>query len=357
MMMKTLVVSLPLAVLCLSLAAYADTFVLKDGSKLEGKILREEDGSYVVEVQVTKTIKDERVISKADVVSVSKEQPDLAVFEEKVSKLVPTPDGLGIEDYELRIRTVEKFLSENRGSSKTAEARRILDTLKSEANEVLAGGVKVDSRVIQPSEYRANAYEIDARIEAAKVKRLVEGQRLLEALRAFSAFDADFRNTQARSELLPLVKRAIQSYLAGISQSLANFDARAKERQTGLSRMSATDRRITENAIAEETAASEKRLKAEKDAKIGWVTTDPHFKPSLEETMNFGKQELTRITSSETAQAPDGGKAYRDALSKIHSSREKSAATAAISAARTAGVPQRYIDNLEAAAKAAGLTP
>lgn len=355
--MKTLVFSVPFILLASSLSAPADSFVLKDGSTLEGKVLREVDGNYVIEVQVTKSIKDERVIAKADIVSVKKEKPDLTAFEEKISKLVPAPDALGANDYAQRIQTVEKFLTEHRGSSKSAEARKILATLKAEANEILAGGVKVGGKIIPPGEYRANAYDIDARIEAARITRLVDSRRLPEALRAFSAFDADFRNTQSRAELLPLMKRVINSYLAGIGQSLATYDARAKQRQLGLSRMTAADRRVTESAIAEETTAFEKRLKAEKDAKIGWVTTDPNFKPSLDETMNFGKQELARLTASENAQAPDGGKAYRDALSKIQSGGEKSSASAVIGSARSAGVPHRYIDNLETAAKAAGLTP
>jgi hypothetical protein len=355
--MKTRAVSVPLALLALALPSVADTFVLKDGSTLEGKVLRQDPENYVVEVQVTKSIKDERVIPKADVASIKQEKLDLTAFDEKIAKLVPTPDALTAEEYSARIAAVEKFLVEHRGSDKSREAKAILATLKGEANEVLAGGVKTGGKIISPSDYRANAYDIDARIEAAKIKRLIDESRQLEALRAFSAFDADFRNTQSRGELLPLIKRVIGSYLAGISQSLTTFDARAKERQVGLSRMSSADRRNTEAALAEETASFEKRLKAEKDAKIGWVSTDPSFKPSLEETMNFGKQELSRLSSSENSAALDAGKAYREALSKLQSGTDKTSATTIIGAARTAGVPQRYIDHLEAAAKAAGFKP
>jgi hypothetical protein len=346
-------------VCCFALTTFpilADTLILKDGSKLEGRVLREEAGSYVVEVQVTKSIKDERTIPKADVASIKQEKPDEVAFE-AISGLVPAPDALTQDEYAQRIRTVEKFLSDYRASAKSKEAKDMLATLKAEANEVLAGAVKLNGKIIPPSEYRANAYDIDARIEAAKIKRLVDGTRYLEALRSFSAFDRDFRNTAAYDELRPLVTKVIQTYLAGINQSLATFDARAKERQVGLERMSPADRPDTVRAIAEENAALEKRFKAEKDSKLGWVTTDPFYKPSLDETVSFGKQELTRLAAMGSAPKVDGGKLYRDAMALIQGGGNQAAVTAAITATKTALVSKPYLDKLEAAAKAAGLKP
>ena len=341
----------------LTLPVLADTFVMKDGSVLDGTILRQDATSYVVEVQVTKSIKDERVIAKADVSSVKAEKPDEAAFE-LIAGLVPAPDGLTDEEYAARIRSVEKFLSDYRGSLKTTEAKKILSTLKSEANEILAGAVKLKGKVISPSEYRANAYDVDSRIEAAKINRLIDETQYLAALRAFSVFDRDFRNTSAHQELLPLITRVIRTYIAGIGQSLATFDTRTKERQVGLERMPAADRKITSKAIADEAAAIEKRFAAEKAGKIGWVTTHPFFKPSLEETVAFGKQELARLDKQGPELSLDGGKAYRDALSQIQSGGGNQASiTAAIGAAKTAGVPQRYIDELETAAKNGGFAP
>lgn len=357
MIMKPTVKLALVGLAALTLPASADTFIMKDGSTLEGTILREDATSYVVEVQVTKSIRDERVIPKAEVTSVKTEKPDEAAFEGIVG-LVPTPDGLTDGEYAERIRKVEKFLSDHRGSLKSTEARKILATLKSEANEILAGAVKLNGKLISPSEYRANAYDVDSRIEAAKINRLIDETRYLEALRTFSEFDRDFHNTAAREELVPLVTRVIRTYVTGIGQSIASFDARTKERQVGLERMPAADQKTTSKAIADETAAIEKRFVAEKAAKLGWVTTHPFFKPSLEETVAFGKLELARLGAPSPAGSVDGGKAYRDALSQIQSGGGNQASvTAAITEAKTAGVAQRYIDNLETAAKAGGFAP
>ena len=93
MIMKIRPITASLWILALTLPAVADTFFLKDGTTMEGKILRQDATAYFVEVNVTKSIKDERSIAKADVVKVEREQPDLIAFVE-LSKLIPAPDLL-----------------------------------------------------------------------------------------------------------------------------------------------------------------------------------------------------------------------------------------------------------------------
>ena len=97
-------------------SAAADTFELKDGTKLEGTILREEGDHYIVQVQVTKSIKDERRIPKSDVVAQVAEKKDETAFA-SIAKLAPAPDLLGEEGYATRIREIASFLKSCLGSS------------------------------------------------------------------------------------------------------------------------------------------------------------------------------------------------------------------------------------------------
>jgi hypothetical protein len=341
------------ALSCLTLAfpAAADTFLLKDGTSLKGSILREDPTSYTLEVNVTKSIKDERVVAKADIKKITAENLDLTAFA-AIEKLIPAPDLLTAADYESRIRTVEKFLIDHRGT-KSKETKDILAELKAEANEILAGGIKLAGKIVPQSEYRTNAYEIDARIQAAKIRRLVGDSMHLQALREFVAFDRLFHNTSACAALAPLIKQVIPFHMTETEQALSTLDARIKERELGLQRMSPTDRPRTENAILEETAELAARFKSEKDAKLGWVTTHPFFKPSLDETMTFGKGELARWSTLKTPLL-DGGKAFRDAMMLIENKGTPAAITAAITAAKTAGVAPRYLAILEAAAPPSG---
>lgn len=333
----------------LALPASADTFTLKDGSTLEGRILREDATSYVLEVQVTKSIKDERTVAKEDVVKIQREQMDLIAFV-PISKFVPTPDYLTADDYAARIATVEKFLKEHGGSAKAKQVRAIHKSLKEEANEILAGGIKAKGKIVSAADYSANMLDIDAGMHEARIRALLKEGQYVAALRAFSEFDRDFRNTNSRDALLPAILQTINGYLAQTTQSLATYEARLKEREIGLQRMQPDDRRKTQIALDEEAAALEIRLKAEKDAKVGWVTTHPFYKPSLEQTMTFGKQEINRLTAATTPPAVDAGTAFRDSLRKIHNSTDPAEKSAAITDAKSAMVPAKYLVILEAAA-------
>lgn len=332
-----------------ALGAKADIFTLKDGNAVEGAILREDDTAYVIEVQVTKSIKDERVVAKADVVKVEGEKKDLTAFE-SISAFIPVPDVLSANDYAARIQSVEKFIKQHPDSSKLKQAQAILSVLKNEANVVLAGGLKHRGKIIQASEYQANMLDVDAGIREDEIRALLKDGKHLMALRAFAAFDRDFFNTTARAALLPDIIKTIKAYLAQTAQSLAGYDALMKEREVGLQRMQIELRRQTQAALDEEAAAFDKRLKAEKDAKIGWVTTHPSYKPSLDETMSFGKQELTRLTANRTLPAVDAGTAFREALRKIRSRSEDSSKNSVISEAKSAMVSDKYLAILQAAA-------
>ncbi len=348
--MKKNLIWITLAFWASPLASNADTFTLKNGTTLEGRIIKEEKDAYILEVMVTKSIKDERKVSKADVVKIDIEQPDLKAFE-AIEKLIPTPDLLTAEDYDGRIATVRKFLKDHRRSKKASEAKAILETLETESASVSTGGFKLNGKVISPEEYPPDAYDLDARVQEVKIRRLVNGNQFLQALRMFADFDRDYRSTLSHRTLLPLMKQVILKQVAEANRLLQSYDARERERTLGLQLVPIENRSTIEMAIQEEAAEQEARFKTEKDSRQGWVTMHPYHKPSLEETVRFGGTELTRLSTLKIIPGVDGGKAYRDLYSVVQSGGNSSTVRSAVSAAKTATVPPRYLAPLEAAAK------
>jgi hypothetical protein len=337
-------------ILAFTLHSAADTILLKDGTQIDGRILSQDDQNYVIEVQVTRSIKDEKTIPKSDVVKVEQETPDLKDFAQ-IAALIPVPDMLAADQYNARVKVVEKFLNQYPASSKAAQAKSILKTLKDEANEILAGGIKIGGNIIPPAEYRSNALEIDARGQEAIIRGLIQKSDDLAALRAFLSFERDFKGTASHTALLPLISQALTRYTSEVQAMLAGYPQRIKDREAGLTRMQVDDRRTTQAAIAEELALAERQFKAEKDARIGWVTLQPYVKSTMDETLNFGKQEATRIQSSIRQAPADTGKAYREALLAIQSASEPGARNTALAQARSAGLSPKYLALLEAAAK------
>jgi len=327
----------------------ADTFVLKDGSKVDGVILRQDATTYTLEVKIGKSIKDERVVAKANVVQVVRPAPSLAAFA-AVRQLLPTPDLLTAADYAHRIHTVEKFVRDYPTSGQLQEAQACLSALKAEAKEVLAGGVKLNGKIVPSAERAANRYAVDAQVQKLKILKWSSEGNALQALRAFAAMEQNFRNVTAYTELVPRILPLITAYLSEAGQSLATLEARVHARKLGLERMPAMDRRDTENAIRQENSALEAQFKKESTAKIGWVTTHPYFKPSLDATVAFAKSELVRLAAIKNPPEVDGGKAYRDAWTLIQAHGDPSQVAAALAAAKAALVPERYLAILEATA-------
>jgi len=344
----TLIALFSLAIL---LPATADTFTLNDGSTVEGTIIKEDADSYLIEVQVTSSIKDERKVAKADVAKVARERPDEKAFE-KIEKFVPTPDLLTDAGYGERISAVEKFIKDFPSSKHLDKAKAMLATLKSEAPLVASGGVKINGGIISPENYQQNTFYLDARVEEAKINLLVAERQYLAALRAFSDFSTNFKGTTSLAALTPVMQRLMANQVAEAKQLLATFDDRVKKRDIGLERMAADDRRITENAIKEEDKAIEARFKAEKAAHIIWVVPSPFNKSTLDEIVRSGEAEIKRLETSSTVLGNDSGKLWREAMSLIKNGGSANDISAAIAAARDAGVSAKYMTMLEEAAKA-----
>lgn len=349
--MKNKPISVALCLLGCMPHSVADTFKLKDGSSVEGKVISDAGDTYVVEVLITKSIKDEVKIPKADVVRITREEPDVKAFEQ-IAGLVPTADMLTADAYAQHIAAVQKFLKDHPTSGKSKSAKTMLETLKAESALVAAGSIKINGKMVSPAEYQTNAYDFDARVQEAKIRKLVSENNFLQALRLFSELDRDYRNTLSYGALASLMKQVIEAQVDEAKQTLLTLDARTKARDLGVQRMSFEGRRDTEAAIKTEAAELDALYKAEKDAKLDWPTTSPFHKASLEDTVKFGEAELVRLSSVKTIFGVDGGKAYRELWNAIHNGASAAAVTTAVTNARAAAVPARYLAPLENAAKA-----
>ena len=328
----------------------ADVFTLKDGSSLDARIITETAGAYLLDVQVSKGIKDERTVAKADVVSVRKEKPDFKAFQ-AVASLVPTPDLVTAEDCLGRITQVEKFLKDHSTSSSAKEAQEILATLQKEAAAISAGSIKMAGKLITTADYEANAYELDAQIAEIKIRKAVADREFLLALRLFSNFDLEYPITSSHSALLALMRQVVQNQVSEAKQSLATLPERLKARELGLVRMEPGARAGSQAAIQEEAAQFEARYKSESSSKIKWLIMDPFHKASLEHTAKLGEAELLRLSIAKPLDGADGGKSYREVYRAVHNGDASAVVTTAVASARAAKVPARYLTPLETMAK------
>ncbi len=328
--------------------APADTIRMRDGSELEGEVVSEKDDHYVVKVQVTKTIRDERKIPKTDVLEIVAEKKDALAFEE-IKTLVPTPDLLTLQEYERRTAKVEGFMKEFSESRLLKSANALLKVLDDERKVVAEGGLKFEGKMIQASERAAHAYPLDAQIAASKVVAAGNAGDPTQALRAWTALESKFVASQAFLDTRSYAQKLMVAHLKSIDNSLATFDARMKEREAGLARIDERDRDRTKRAIAEQSAAYEAKLAKEKEENVKWPTLNPNHKEPMMVTKRLLETEIAKLEKLDPSKIPDGDKAWNDAWSVLTGGEvDRQTGTAAISAARSARLPSDYIALLEA---------
>ncbi|MEI6606854.1 MAG: PTPDL family protein [Verrucomicrobiota bacterium] len=330
-------------------------FTLKDKTVLKGEVIRIQGDSYVIEYQVTPSIKDLKTVPKADIVKIVTDKPDAKAYE-LIAKLTPTPDFLTAEEYHQRLAAVQAFLTKFPKGSMVKEANAILKTLSDESAEVSAGGRKVGGLIIKAGEYRANAFDLDARVLETKIRNAAKNAQSLTVLRVFSELDKDFQSAVCYREVLPVVVRALQTLRSQIDASLKTFDARMDKRNAELEAMPPADREATKRAIEGESAKWEKLYQLEKAAAHTWVTPNPDHKQSLDDDLALADSELQRLTTAQPA-AADGGKVFRHTWKVIHSEADAEEMEKALAEAETAALPERYLKLLREAAKASGVKP
>lgn len=296
----------------------ADTVVLNSGESFEGKIIFEDDTQVVLEVQVTKSIKDEKKFLKSDVKTITKQAADVEDFE-KIKGLVPVPDLTDTADYEERLKKLAEFSKNHPKSNKLKEVKVMQELLDRELAVVRPGGFKLSGVLVSHQDYLADAYSYDEKILVKKIQHEISRRNFIGALRLFSQFEANFADGKMRENLLPSIKQVLAAYRITLSESLEGYDGRMKEREAGLARMSPENRADTEQAIAEEMAELKNRFDREKAEKNPWVTPHANMKETIIEALRQVDTEIRRLEAPSKRQPLEFPleEVYRSAWSRL----------------------------------------
>lgn len=327
--------------------AFAETFHLKDGRNLEGRIIRESDEAYVVEVSAGRGIWEEITLAKEDVERV--EIADLAERQFKtLSKFTPTPDLLSADEYSQRLQVVREFISTHSESTYIAQAREILDTLEQESEVISKGGLKLGDKLITADARLAKQYEIDARVAEAEVVRHAKNGNVLAALRAFTTFDREFGGSEAWHNALPMIQQLLNAHQSQARDMLNAVQGRISAQEIGLSRMSIEERQSTMRAIAERDAGLKARHDQEKSLRGYWLSIHPDYAPALQETIRFAEQESQRLATAagKPLPQPSQEELWRNAYSAIQAG-DPVQMRQTIQAIRSARMAESYVDRLQ----------
>lgn len=287
----------PLLSLCLATGfACADTIQLNSGELIRGTITAEDAKSVTIEFEVSKGIRDEKVVPRSEIQSTVKEDPGDKVWFQ-IAEILPTPDLLGEGDYLVLIQKVDTFVRAHPSHRKTAEARRLIDTLKDERAKVANGGVKVEGVWLTPEQYQRDKYWVDGRIATKQLQETGKTARTVDALRQFEKIEANYKGTTTYSKAVEVALLVLRRYHSALTEAIATQPHLETQRNAGLASMTPEDRKVSEAALAAENEAHKLRVEDEKKSGTKWLTLDAYDMSGLNQAITLVESEQARLTA------------------------------------------------------------
>ncbi len=269
------------AFLCRAGFLNADVVTLKDGKKLEGNILSEGPEGIRMRYRLTPKIWDEKNILHAEIAEggILKQKPEEMELIE-LKKQLPTPDLMTAEQYEQLIQdSLRPFVNRYPGTKEATEVDQMIVKAQEEKGKVVAGGVQLEGKWLDPDEAKAENYNIKAYGLRAAMMKKAEAKDYSGALKDFeklTAANASVHYPKAIEEVIAILTK----YEAQIEQMIKDQPTLQKTRDENVKKLIEPDLSRTKDAITRE----QEQWKTTYDLEIRstrWFTPYKYDLPSL----------------------------------------------------------------------------
>ena len=327
--------------------ASADSVKLKDGTTLTGKILSMTPTSVEIQYQISKGVKDIRVVPRVDIAAdgILKESPDQIAFA-KITELRSTPDLLDAAGYDALIAgDPADFMEEFKDSPLRDDVQTVIDELLAEKAKVTAGAIKIDGNWISAEEAAKDRYNHPARVLLARMKTDVEARNYGAAMAKFDQLKTEYPFSNAFVEALPAVKSTIASYATQLAAMESTHAALIASRESNLKTMDPDNRLRTEKAFAKLAAAFEKRREQAEDANQTWLPVSKWDLESITDAIEITESESESLRKIDLTKTKSAAAILASAF-KSHSEGQFSEAATQLSLASSAGAKGEAIKQL-----------
>jgi hypothetical protein len=268
------------ALLGLAVAGFADTVTLKSGEKLEGRILNESDTEVTIEVPVTASIKDQRVIKKSDVDKIDKVQPDLEAWA-GLKNLGVGPESQDSADYQRAINLLNGFVTQFPQSAHAAEAKTKLSQLQEEQKRVETGELKLGGNWMTANEVKEERVQISGRILLGRMKAHATAGQLVEAMNVFDAIEKNANGSASYPDAVVLARQILPVLKNAAEQRKEQVKAQADERKRRLQNVQGADRQQLEAMQKKQVAQTDALVTSYEKSGVKWLPLNPANEKSL----------------------------------------------------------------------------
>lgn len=275
--------------------ALADVVKMKSGESYEGKILYEADDIVRIEVQISESIKETKILSTADIASIDKTPEDQIAFE-KIKAMIPTPSLQSTEQYKGMLATgPEMFLTKFPASQYKEEVEKIKATLEEELDKVERGNIKLNEVWLTPQDQQEFQTRIQSEIALLKMKSAKDignYNGMIGAMREFEVIQENYYGTPAFPEAIKEARNIIPILGGQLQGMLRDVEYRNAEWEKNKAILQDEERARVEAAREKEEATFQQGLELDKKAGIKWVRLNPRSKSSIEGYLTLAKSEL-----------------------------------------------------------------
>ena len=282
----------------------ADEIKLKSGQTISGRVTYEAADIVKIEVAISASIKETKIIARGDIETLTKDAPDLVEFN-KLQKLVPVPSLLNAENYRQILETgPDAFLKAYPGSPHTSKVQEIRDTLAKELDQVERGYLKLEGEWVSPQEKVDLKELIDSRIRLIRMENYSKTPNinsLILAMRDFEFIEENYYGSPAFPKAVELAKEVIPSLGRQLQTLSASAEYQNTEYQKALAASAPEVREQLIAARAREDKSFTDSVAADKKAGVKWVQLNTRNKQAIDEVLKLAASELPRVREFNTA--------------------------------------------------------
>jgi hypothetical protein len=279
----------------------ADTITLKTGEVVTGTIKSETDAQVTIEVSVSSSITDERVINKADIAKEEKVQPDDIAYQQ-LAQQEPNPEfSYSSQQYDLFLSQLNAFETSYPNSAHIPDVKKLADTFRDEKMHVVNGQYKYLGRWISQQEAQTRAGQIQGMQLYAQMEQQAGSGDFIGAMQTF----ANLERTSASTRSYPVAVTLAQQVVARIKQVLAQSAAQLTAQQAQLKQTIAFTAEPEKSNLIQQARAEQDRAAAVVAESIRsgakWVPLIPNSTVSIQTLQTVANNEGSRLNSIQTA--------------------------------------------------------
>ena len=285
-------------------SVYADEIKMKDGTVHKGRITYEGDDLVKIEVSISASIKETKILGRGDVAEIKKDALDDVAFK-KLSNVLPARSLMTAGAYQTALDTGPKAFLRSYPDSKHAEEVKAMEkTLLEELDKVERGFIKIEEDWISPQDQKKFAAQIDSRVRLYKMKSVANSGNyngFIAAMREFEGLEQGFYGTPAFASAVDLAQQVVPAFGRQLQTMQRDADYRQAQYEQNKANLDETAKAQVEQARAREEQAYKAGLEIDKKAGVKWVRLNPNSKASITSYLEFAGKELKRIQEYDSA--------------------------------------------------------